>query len=225
MTRDRPPSAQDTGSIPESGSGPVAVVLAAGASSRMGEAKALLDFHGRPCLELVLASCAEGGLRRVIVVTAPAADAVRARATHPALAVIAAVNPTPERGMLSSLQAGLRALPAGASAFLIFPVDFPLSPGREVRRLLDAFAARGADQRIFIPSHGRRRGHPVLVDAALAPELLALPPEATARALMTGHASEIVYTEAADDRVLMDMDTPDDYRRCLARYLAEPGRG
>src|SRR4051794_37344520 len=183
MTRDHPPSAQATGSLPESARGAVAVVLAAGASSRMGEAKALLDFHGRTCLELVLASCAEGGLRRVIVVTAPAADAVRARATHPALAVTLAPNPTPapgglspppaaaavraraphralavtvaltpprERGMLPSLQAGLRALPADASAFLIFPVDFPLCPGREVRRLLDAFAARTADQRIFV---------------------------------------------------------------------------
>jgi len=131
---------------------PVAVVLAAGASSRMGQPKALLDFDGLTCLELVLSSCAAAGLRRVVVVTAPAAEAVRAAAAHPGLDVTVVVNPAPERGMLSSLQEGLRALPDDAGAFLIFPVDFPLVPAVAIRRLCAAFALRGTGQRIFVPS-------------------------------------------------------------------------
>jgi molybdenum cofactor cytidylyltransferase len=198
----------------------VALVLAAGASSRMGRPKALLDFDGRCCLELVLAACAEGGVRHAVVVTAPGGEGVRARAAASGLAVTLALNPHPERGMLSSLQAGLAALPPEARAFLIFPVDFPLSPGREVARLCQAYQARGQGQRIFIPSFARRRGHPVLVDAALAPEFLAIPPTGTAREVMTAHAGAIVHLDAADDRVLMDMDTPEDYQRCLARFRA-----
>jgi molybdenum cofactor cytidylyltransferase len=202
---------------------PVAVVLAAGASSRMGRSKALLDFGGLTCLELVLSSCAAAGLQHVVVVTAPADEAVRAAAAYPGLKVTLAVNPAPERGMLSSLQEGLGALPHGAAAFLIFPVDFPLAPAAAIRRLCAAFAGRSAGQRIFVPSFAMRRGHPVLLDAALASELRALDPSASARVVVQAHAAEIVHLEADDDRVLMDMDTPEDYQRCLARYLGDRG--
>lgn len=194
--------------------GVVAVVLAAGASSRMGRPKALLDFDGTPCVGLVLGACREGGAASVVVVTSPGGGEVRAHCAG----TIEAINDHPERGMLSSLQEGLRKLPAGAGAFLIFPVDFPIVPAAEVRRLIEAFAGRAPGERIFIPSYDRRRGHPVLVEAPLAAEFLALTPESSARAVMAGHAGEIVHVETPDERVLMDMDTPEDYRRCLARW-------
>jgi len=190
-----------------------AVVLAAGASSRMGRPKALLDFDGQSCVARVVASCRQAGVEAVVLVTSPGGGAVRREAGE----AIQAINQQPERGMLSSLQAGLGELPADATGFLIYPVDYPVVPAEEVRRLLAAFAGRTADQRIFIPSFQHHRGHPVLVHASLAPELLALDPSSSARAVMAAHAAEIAYVEAADDRVLMDMDTPEDYRRCLER--------
>jgi molybdenum cofactor cytidylyltransferase len=69
-----------------------------------------------------------------------------------------------------------------------------------------------------VPSCDRRRGHPALLDVALVPAFLALSSDQTARAVMAAHAHETAYLETADDRVLMDMDTPDDYARCLARH-------
>ena len=207
--------------IPGEGSSTVAVVLAAGASSRMGRPKALLDFDGRSCLDLVLATCREAGVTTIVLVTGPQGGALRARCAG----TIEAVNPRPERGMLSSLQAGLRQLPGDAAAFLLFPVDFPLVPAAEVRRLVDSFARRAPGQRIFIPSFNNHRGHPALVDAGLAPAFLALDDGSSARAVMTAHESEIAYLEAADDRVLMDLDTPEDYQRCLERYRRETTHG
>jgi molybdenum cofactor cytidylyltransferase len=112
----------------------VAVVLAAGASSRMGRPKALLDFDGTPAVGRVLAACREGGAADIVVVTAPGGGGIRALCAG----TIEAINEHPERGMLSSLQAGLASLPA-AGGFLIFPVDFPIVPAREVRALIDAF--------------------------------------------------------------------------------------
>jgi molybdenum cofactor cytidylyltransferase len=191
-----------------------AIVLAAGASSRMGAPKALLDFDGRSCVDLVLDACRAAGVSSIVLVTAPAGDAIRARAGQS----IGAINEHPERGMLSSLQAGLTRLPS-CDGFLIHPVDYPLVPPAEIRRLVEAFGSRGP-ARIFVPSCQHRRGHPVLVDVALAPEYLALGTDGTARAVMAAHEREIAYLETADERVLMDMDTPADYQRCLARYRA-----
>jgi CTP:molybdopterin cytidylyltransferase MocA len=191
----------------------VAVVLAAGASSRMGRPKALLDFDGQSCVARVVASCRQAAVETVVLVSSPDGSAVRSEVPG----AIEAINERPERGMLSSLQAGLRKLPAEATGFLIYPVDYPVVPADEVRRLLDAFAARAEGQRIFIPSFDHRRGHPVLVEATLAGELLALDVTSSARAVITAHAGEITHVAAADDRVLMDMDTPEDYRRCLER--------
>jgi CTP:molybdopterin cytidylyltransferase MocA len=189
-----------------------AVVLAAGASSRMGRPKALLDFDGQTCVARVVDTCRQAGVSEIVLVTSPAGGAVRGEAPG----TIEALNPAPERGMLSSLQAGLERLPGSAQGFLIYPVDYPVVPVAEVRRLLEAFETRTSG-RIFIPSFDHRRGHPVLVHAALAGEFLALDSSSSARAVMTAHAGEIVHVEAADDRVLLDMDTPEDYRRCLER--------
>jgi len=188
-----------------------AVVLAAGASSRMGRPKALLDFDGLTCVARVVDTCRQAGVSQVVLVTSPAGAEVRAQCAGS----IEAINPQPERGMLSSLQTGLLKLPAGVSGFLIYPVDYPIVPPEEVRRLLAAFADQAG--RIFIPSFDRRRGHPVLVEAELAGEFLALDPTSSARAVMAAHDAEITHVAAADDRVLMDMDTPEDYRRCLER--------
>jgi molybdenum cofactor cytidylyltransferase len=85
---------------------------------------------------------------------------------------------------------------------------------------MTAFRARRPGQRIFVPSFAHRRGHPVLVEAALAPAFLALGEGASARDVIGAHPDQLVHVEAADDRVLLDMDTPDDYRRCLARFRA-----
>jgi molybdenum cofactor cytidylyltransferase len=206
------------------------LVLAAGASSRMGgQPKALLDFDGRTCLDLVLAACRGGATDVPILVTAagPAGERVRAAASASASGnVYHALNEHPERGMLSSLQAGLALLPPGADAFLIFPVDFPLVRGADVHQLTAAFATRRPDEQIFVPSFAHRRGHPVLVDARLAPAFLALDPRdptASARSVLGAPEQEraTVFVAAAGDRGLLDMDTPEDYRRSLDRYRSD----
>jgi molybdenum cofactor cytidylyltransferase len=183
----------------------------------MGRPKALLDFDGRPALALVLDACRGAGDVPPIVVVSPAGAAWLAGAP-----VVCAINEQPERGQLSSLQVGLARLPAGAEAFLVFPVDYPLVRAEDVAALVTAFAARAAEgaPRLFVPSSGRRRGHPLLVDAALAPEILALPAGATTRTFVAAHDREIAHVDAASDRVLLDMDTPEEYARCLARHRA-----
>ncbi len=190
----------------------------------MGRPKALLDFDGRTCLDLVLTACRDACLGRPLVVTA---RALRVQVSGAAPDAIVVVNENPERGQLSSLKAGLSRLApdaTDAAAFLVFPVDYPLVRGEDIRPLVAAFATRSPGhpgqrtQRIFIPAFGGRRGHPLLVDAALAPDFLALPEDGSARDVLRARAWETVHVEAASDRVLADMDTPLDYENCLRRF-------
>src|SRR5258705_3738004 len=139
----------------------VPIILAAGASTRMRRPKALCDFDGRTCLELVLRACRAAALGTPIVVLGFHADEVRASASSANATCV--TNRRADRGQPSSLKTGLAAAPSGARAFLLYPVDFPLVTAADLERLASAWRARrGA--RIVVPSHGHRRGHPVLFD-------------------------------------------------------------
>ncbi len=147
------------------------VILAAGAGRRAGGPKAFLPFSDvtTSVEETFLAHVArvarEGGAAPIVAVVRPQ-DRDRAAAATPGLAL--AVNPDPERGMLSSLRAGLDAL-APVAGVLIFPVDHPhVRPGT-VGALLQAFDAdpsTGAK-----PSFEGRGGHPVVLPWVLAESL------------------------------------------------------
>lgn len=196
------------------------IVLAAGASSRMGEPKEFLEFQGLTCLEVVLRACAGAGLAPPIVVTRTDRSArllaLLAARNQPAVQV--AVNPTPELGQTSSLREGLVLLPRSAEAFLIYPVDHPLVTATDVARLCTVFRKRNGPVTVVAPSFARRRGHPVVVDARVAPALLALGPHGSAREVMAAEAAATRFVELDDDRALTDMDTPDAYAACVRRY-------
>jgi molybdenum cofactor cytidylyltransferase len=202
----------------------VPLVLAAGASSRMGRPKELLEFQGVSCLEVVLAACARARLARPIVVTrkdrVPLLEARLAGLPEPPTLV---VNPAPERGQRSSLRSGLERLSPAARGFLIYPVDHPLVTAGDLALLIEAFAAPsnltdGEPPDVVAPSFDHRRGHPVLVSARLVPALLALGPGDSPRTILSAPSTVACYVDFDDDRVLRDMDTPEAYAECLARY-------
>lgn len=187
------------------------LVLAAGASTRMGRPKAALPFGDTTALGLVLRACADAGLGRALVVAGAAPDEVRAAV--PAGAVVQLVlNPRWAAGRTTSIQAGLAALPADALAFLLWPVDVCL-PGADVVRALLAARAREPARLAWIPSHTGRRGHPALFSRAVAPRLLALGPDEPARDVVRALADEgqVCHVEVDDPFVLRDMDTPEEH--------------
>jgi molybdenum cofactor cytidylyltransferase len=173
-----------------------AVVLAAGGSSRMGSPKALLTTAAGT----TFATLRDAGVDAVRVVAAPGAFPVEDPVT----------NPDPSRGMLSSVQCGLRALPEGCDAILVWPVDHPLVTSSTVAAMIAAF--RADDPPIVVPVHGGRRGHPVLFASRVVPELLSADPGIGARRVVHAH-SDRLELPVADPGILDDIDTPDDYRR------------
>jgi molybdenum cofactor cytidylyltransferase len=120
-------------------------------------------------------------------------------------------NPQPERGMLSSLQCGLRAASRESDAIFFTPVDYPAIAESTVRQL----AASWAGDSILIPRYQNRRGHPVLIARALVPEFLDLLDTAQARDVVRGHESSIRYVAVDDPGILLDVDTPEQHRALL----------
>lgn len=191
-----------------------AVVLAAGTSSRMGQSKVLLPWDRRTVIEAVVARLAPLRLAEIIVVTGYQADEV-ARVLAP-LPVRVVHNPDYERGeMLSSLQVGLRTLGRTVSACLVVLGDQPMIDGRNVDRVLAAYAERRGE--IVVPVFRNERGHPVLFDQRYWQELLALT-DGAPRDVVRRYPDQVAVVEVHNDSILRDIDTPEQYRR--ERYLA-----
>ena len=178
------------------------LILAGGASRRMGRPKAALDYHGETFLgrlqALFLANC-----NPVVVVLGHDAETVRALLDP---RVREALNDDPERGMLSSLQAGLQLLKE-AERVLFLPLDYPAIQPDTIAKLCATPASR-----IAMPRFEGRRGHPVLISQPVAHELLALPSTGAARDIIRSHNHEILYVDVNDPAILVDVDTPEDYQ-------------
>jgi molybdenum cofactor cytidylyltransferase len=182
-----------------------AIVLAAGASSRMGRPKAAMRLgpQGPTFLDAILMSLDAAGVAAVRVVVPPERERRDARDV---------VNPNPAAGMLSSVQCGLRALPAGLDAVFVWPVDHPLVLRATIVAMIAAWRAGGAP--VVVPTHGGRRGHPVLFAARVLPELFTADDTRGAAAVVHAHADRLELA-VSDDAVLHDVDTPEDYARLI----------
>jgi molybdenum cofactor cytidylyltransferase len=183
------------------------LILSGGASLRMGSPKALLEIDGETFLDRLIAllsrECAP-----VIVVLGFGAERIRSGVERGDEAVFA-MNPHPERGMLSSLQCGLRALPDGLDAVLFTPVDLPNVQSSTITALAQGFREHAAP--VTIPMHARRHGHPVCVAQSVIDELLAAAPESQARDVLKLHRNHTRYVEVHDPGILLDIDDREAY--------------
>lgn len=187
------------------------IVLAAGASSRMGSPKALLSVPkaGQSFLRRVIETAMAAGASPVLVVLGHHAEAIRAATPLDDVQIVE--NPHPERGMLSSLKCALMALPEHVDAVLAWPVDHPLVRASAVHTLLEAQVRHPG--KAIVPRFDGRGGHPTLFPRTLFAGLLGLPDEAGARGLFDRQPLAVVRVDVDDPGVVHDVDTPKDYAR------------
>jgi molybdenum cofactor cytidylyltransferase len=190
------------------------IVLAAGASSRMGQTKALLQIQpGHTLLGRILGTLSEASLDPLIVVSRARLDIAAAWNHARSSDVIQTINPDPSRGQLSSLLCGLDALANDPPAILMTLVDIPLPRVDTVRSLIDTWQRTRAP--LVRPVHDGRHGHPVIFGATLLMGLRAADPAEGAKPLVRAFAARGVDVVVDDAGVLLDIDTPDDYRRLI----------
>jgi len=191
------------------------IILAAGASSRMGTPKALLDYRGETFVGRLVRVLGTA-CKPVIVVLGYHADALQKQVPPTARIVI---NPDPSRGQLSSLKTALETLPQEADGFAFIPVDSPAVEESTVAALARAFEHRKPATLFVIPRQSGKRGHPVVAARAIANEFLALPPTAEAREVVHAHVDRTEYVDVDDAGIFTDVDDPEAYRRLKERAI------
>ena len=198
----------------------VPVVLAAGRSSRMGDANKLLaDLGGQPLVTHIIEQLAAAGLPPPVVVLGSRADEVRAaieeHAAHSGRlasdrdSVRFVVAADFADGLSASLRAGITALPPSCAAALVCLGDMPRVGARILRVLAAATSAAAGAEIIAVPIWAGKRGNPVLWGRAHFTALARLQGGVGGKALLSEHAHHVVEVAASDDGVLTDVDTPE----------------
>jgi molybdenum cofactor cytidylyltransferase len=151
------------------------------------------------------------GVHEIVVVTGAAREEVEAAVASTGVRVRFAFNPEFESSeMARSLQVGLDALPGNISAVLVALADQPQTEPWVVRAVIERWRQTLAP--VVAPFFQDRRGHPLLFDCAMWPDLLKLPGSANPREFVRT-APRIERVEVETDSVLRDIDTPEDYGR------------
>jgi len=192
-----------------------AVVLGAGASTRMGRQKLLLPFGGEPLVRRTVRRVIDAGFEDVLVVLG--FEHERAAAALEGLACRTVVNPDYATGMGSSFRTAVGHL-GDSQAALFALADQPFVGPEHYRRLPDAYRARPSG--IVCVKYGTVTAPPHLFDREFFPELAAL--VHGARSVLERHADRLTVLQFPEE-LLVDIDTPEEYARAISRLAAGEG--
>jgi molybdenum cofactor cytidylyltransferase len=197
-----------------------AVILAAGLSRRMGQAKLLMLLDGRAIVRHAVEAVLAGGVDSVWVVSGPALGAIEVALAG--LDVQIVVNPMPAEGQAGSVRVGIGALPAAADSALIALGDQPMLPPSIIPALLAA--RRTSGKPIVAPRYRDGQGNPVLFKREIFPELLRLDGDQGARPIIQKDPTRVEWVEL-DLAMPPDVDTPGDYEKIRAALRGGPPAG
>jgi molybdenum cofactor cytidylyltransferase len=187
-----------------------AVILAAGASVRLGRPKQLLEIDGQPLVARAAAAALTAGASPVVVVLGAGAEQIRPALTG--LKVVAVLNLAWSEGMASSVRTGLQALGAadpGIDAVLLTVCDQPAFDADVIQRLLTALQTSGRG--IAAARYAGRNGVPALFRREHFFALSALKGDQGARTLLNGNPDGVAAVDLPD--LSLDLDTPEDLAR------------
>ena len=191
------------------------VILAAGESTRMAQAKPLLEWQGLPLIQYQIRQALATDATAVVAVLGHRAKEVRtAMGPIDDSRLSVAVNSSYREGKTTSIKSGLRVLAEDCGGVALLAVDQP-RPARVLSYLMERHTHGG--HLISVPEHGGRDGHPPLFDATLFGELMTITEEGRGiREVMQRHKGHIAEVAIDDPIVLTNLNTPEDYERAKA---------
>jgi molybdenum cofactor cytidylyltransferase len=193
-----------------------AVLLAAGAGSRMGgKPKSLLELGGVPLVMRQLIALSGAGVDEVAVVLGHHAPAIEAAIGQFPITLVR--NPAPDDGQASSVRLGLQALSPRLDAVIVALADQPLIDAQDITELISAFRKRG-DKVMVVPrvkaaDGSTAPGNPVIFDAALREQWLSGSANLTCRNWREANPDRVSWLETENQHYRMDIDTPEDLQR------------
>lgn len=186
-----------------------AVLLAAGAASRMGHRpKCLLEHHGQALVRRQAMALQAAGMAPVVIVLGHYRDRVAA-AVH-GLPIQLVVNPDPAASQNASLRQGLAALPTDLDAVLVTLADLPLIGRSEIDALVAAYQSRPNGTAFVRPWVDGQPGHPVLFDATVRQAILASPPESGGQQWAQANPQSVHRWPTPNHHHITDIDSPQD---------------
>jgi CTP:molybdopterin cytidylyltransferase MocA len=184
-----------------------AIIIAAGASSRLGQPKQLVIVDGEPLLQRAVGSAREAGAEPVFVVLGAYRDAIEEAIDFGTATTL--INDEWEEGMASSIRAGVKAVDAGteAAGVLLVTCDQPRMTATHLRKMIEAFG-REAGAVLIASVYAGARGTPALFPRELFGDLLALRGDRGARGLLANTGLPVVDIRLEGGEV--DIDRPED---------------
>ena len=187
------------------------VILAAGASTRMGTDKALLAWPSNGRSTLLSAAIDVFSPFNDMVIVVAGKNAAELSPVVDANGGFLTINPDPDRGQFSSLQCGLKqVLSYGRDAAMVTLVD---KPPVKISTLEKLRAGKWA----VVPEYNGRHGHPLLIGREMIEAFLKAPVTANARDVQHQNQARIQYVPVNDPDIAMNLNTPEDYARLVSQ--------
>lgn len=195
-----------------------AVLLAAGAGSRMGgRPKCLLELGGVPLIRRALIALSGAGIDELVVVLGHHADAIEPAVRDFPVTIVR--NPDPDAGQVSSQRLGLAALGGKLDAVLVALADMPLVQAQDITALISAYKKRAPGTSVVVPFHGGEPGNPVIFSAEVREQILAGDANVGCRQWRAAHPQAVQRFDTDIRRFRVDLDTPED----IERFTRETG--
>ena len=194
------------------------LILAAGLSSRMGDFKPLMPLCGKTVIENSIDSMLLSGVERVVVVTGHRAEELEAiiHSRYIGDTVLCTRNSDfASTDMLTSIKIGLEAMPK-CDAFFLLPGDMPIIQ-KETYLAVNRTMPQNGDAIVF-PSLCGQRKHPPLIGSRFIKEILSFNGQGGLRELWKYHEDKILTAPVDDVGCWTDIDTFEQYIRCVSRY-------
>jgi len=194
------------------------IVLAAGLSQRMGQPKQLLKLGSQTLLSQVMLNAIRSKLDQVIVVVSPQIEQQATQILESLdKKVLIVVNTDPVRGISSSIKLGLEEVSEGARGVMVLLGDQPLVSTEVIDKLIDTFDLD--PKKIIVPTYNGKDGNPVIFPAESIGDLRTISGDKGAKNIIYNHLDMVIKVEVGDLGSMEDIDTPEDYKNILARFM------